>query len=324
MSVVKDTISFIEKAKKTHGDKYDYSKVQYKSTREKVEIICLTHGAFWQSPYHHIGKRQNCPKCAVEIRGRNQMGDTKIFVSKSLDVHGDKYTYDEVKYINSKTKVKINCPEHGQFLQTPSEHLAGKGCRKCGIKSTNDRNRKSKGDFIRNAINVHGNKYDYSKVVYKSALKPVTIICSKHGEFTQRPNNHLNGQGCSQCGLLLMGYGKSGYYSTDKKSYLYIARINSSFLKVGLSKYVNARLARLAKDTGYFVEEMFKMEGAANELYELENKILRECGHLKFKPEIKFKGYTECLHEESISDILNIIKTYTIELNNRKENVHEY
>ena len=54
-------------------------------------------------------------------------------------------------------------------------------------------------EFIAKAKAVHGNRYDYSKVVYVNTQTKVCIICKEHGEFWQKPKNHLCGNGCVKC-----------------------------------------------------------------------------------------------------------------------------
>ncbi len=123
----------------------------------------------------------------------NNTSNTTNFIFKSKSIHHDKYVYDLVNYINAKTKIKIICPIHGIFEQTPNGHLSGKGCGKCvGKNKTNE-------DFIDIAMNIHRNKYEYSLVEYKNAYSKVSIMCKKHGIFEQLPNNHLSGQGCPIC-----------------------------------------------------------------------------------------------------------------------------
>jgi len=122
------------------------------------------------------------------------MYDTNIFIEKSEKVHGSKYDYSLVDYKNSNTKVKIICPEHGVFYQTPSKHLSGRGCSFCGgsVKKNNNY-------FINKSKEVHGNKYDYSLIDYKSMKQKVKIICPYHGVFEQKAESHLNGHICRHC-----------------------------------------------------------------------------------------------------------------------------
>jgi len=120
---------------------------------------------------------------------------TEEFVKESRNIHGDRYDYSNVEYINADTKVCIICPEHGEFWQTPSKHLIGQGCPIC-----NPKKKISEDEVIRRFINVHGDRYDYSKVKYKNISSKVCIICPEHGEFWQDPHNHLKGCGCPICG----------------------------------------------------------------------------------------------------------------------------
>ena len=121
------------------------------------------------------------------------------FIEKAKQVHDGKYDYSKVEYVNSQTKVCIICPEHGEFWQTPANHLFGEGCKKCSIIKVHNEQKDNKEEFIEKAKQVHGDKYDYSKCEYKTTEKKVTIICKTHGEFKQTPHSHLQGQGCPVC-----------------------------------------------------------------------------------------------------------------------------
>ena len=124
--------------------------------------------------------------------------DKESFIEMAKKIHGNKYDYSKVEYINSQTKVCIICPEHGEFWQIPSSHLYGKGCKRCShILNVNE--------FITKAREIHGNKYDYSKVDYKGTNKKICIICPEHGEFWQTPHHHLAGNGCQKCANIIKG-----------------------------------------------------------------------------------------------------------------------
>lgn len=126
-----NTEYWIEKAKLVHGNKYDYSKVNYKKASEPVIIICPKHGEFLMTPNNHLNNH-GCPKCAIEIRGYKKRLNLEQFIEKARKIHGDRYDYSKVDYINGSTKVCIICPEHGEFWQTPENHAnSGKGCPKC-------------------------------------------------------------------------------------------------------------------------------------------------------------------------------------------------
>ena len=187
----------IKKFKSVHGDKYDYSKVDFIKTTIKVCIICPEHGEFYQEPHAHI-KGQGCPKCGIIKRSINKTNTTEQFIEKAKSVHGDKYNYENVKYVNTKTKVEIICPLHGPFSQEPHNHLQGYGCPTCGNELKGSTTKITMDDFIKRANKIHNFKYKYDKV----NRQPVTITCIEHGNFTQKPTNHLDGCGCQKCGML--------------------------------------------------------------------------------------------------------------------------
>lgn len=134
-----------------------------------------------------INNQQNKKKRRMKMGKKT----TKEFVKEAKHVHGNKYDYSKVKYVNANTKVEFVCPKHGVFAQTPSSHLRGQGCPMCGGKK-----KLTTLEFARKAKEVHGNKYDYSKVRYTNAKSKVKIICPEHGVFEQLPSNHLSGCGC--------------------------------------------------------------------------------------------------------------------------------
>lgn len=187
---------FIELAKGIHGDKYDYSKVEYKNSITKVRIICPIHGDFFVRPSDHIHCKVGCQKCSGVYRSSKEE-----FVEKAKLKYGDKYDYSKVEYVNNKTKVCIICHEkdkygveHGEFWQRPNDHLSGYECRKCKNKHI-----PTTEEWVTHANIVHEGKYNYSKVNYVNATTKVCIICSIHGEFWQTPSNHMNGANCPHC-----------------------------------------------------------------------------------------------------------------------------
>ena len=201
----KTTEQFITEAKEVHGNKYDYSKVEYVNANTKVCIICPDHGEFWQKPAGHYNMGKGCAKCGYEKNAKAQLGTTEEFIAKARKVHGDKYDYSKVEYVGGHSKVTIMCSKHGPFEQTPSMHLTNGGCRLCGVEVRANKLRKTVEQFIAEAKEVHGDKYDYSKVEYSTSGTKVCIICPDHGEFWQPPNSHLSGRGCRKCGAISIG-----------------------------------------------------------------------------------------------------------------------
>ena len=193
---------FIEKAKKVHGDKYDYSKVEYVNNHTKVCIICPKHGEFWQTPNSHLSGK-GCPKCKNEKISERCNKGIEQFIIEAKKIHGDKYDYSNVVYKNNKEKVKINCKIHGQFFQSPYNHLKGQGCPICRYEKNAKNQMMTTDEFIEKAKKIHGDKYDYSKVIYNGYESYVKIICPNHGEFLQTPDSHLHSGGCPKCGVTL-------------------------------------------------------------------------------------------------------------------------
>ena len=196
------TEEFIERAKKIHGDKYDYSKVKYNKFDEKVCIVCLEHGEFWQTPNVHLNG-QGCPKCGNLNKKYKQLWTTEKFIEKAREKHGDKYDYSKVNYSGAYKRILIKCPKHGEFYQGPVFHLRGYGCPECSKEMRAEKRKMTTEEFIERAKKIHGDYYDYSKVKYNKFNEKVCIICPIHGEFWQRPQNHLQGKGCFECSNIM-------------------------------------------------------------------------------------------------------------------------
>lgn len=185
---------FIEKAKKLHGDKYTYENTVYVRSADKIEVTCPIHGGFYVTANNHISLSNlcGCPKC---------YGNKKIsaaeFISASQAVHGGKYDYSKVEYVNSQIDVAIICPKHGEFVQSPTRHMAGRGCHACG-----GTKRQSIEQLIQRAKEAHDDLYDYSLIQKGTrASDSVVIGCPVHGPFTQRLKLHINREyGCPRCG----------------------------------------------------------------------------------------------------------------------------
>lgn len=191
--------TFLARAHKVHGNKYDYSKVEYKGTDRKVLIICPEHGEFWQTPSHHLNRGDGCPVCRRIKAAKSKTFTTEKFLRIAKEVHGEKYDYSKTVYLKGYLPVTIICPEHGEFQQMPKDHMRGQGCPICGRAKSDISRRHTRGFFIEKARKVHGDKYDYSKVEYITNRTPVCIVCPKHGPYWQVPHEHLDGCGCPKC-----------------------------------------------------------------------------------------------------------------------------
>ena len=188
----------IQKFIKIHGNKYDYSKVIYLGTHIKVCIICPIHGEFWQTPHNHLAG-QGCVKCGYSKNSLSFKHTTEQFIQKSNQIHNNKYKYPNAVYESAFKKLSVTCEVHGDFLQTPNNHLNGQGCPLCYKETVGKWNCLSTEEFIKRAIEIHGYFYDYSKVNYVNSQIKVCIICPVHGEFWHTPNDHMYGHGCLKC-----------------------------------------------------------------------------------------------------------------------------
>ena len=186
---------FVEEFNKIHGEKYEY--LGYENGL--VKFLCKRHNKVNFDTPSHLRSGRGCKLCGNENRIAKNRETKEHFIENAKLIHGGKYDYSKVDYIDSQTKVCIICPEHGEFWQSPNSHLNGKGCKKCGTERSHDMQRKTSEQFILEAKAIHGDKYDYSKTEYVNGRTKVCIICPEHGEFWQSPNKHLLGQGCKKC-----------------------------------------------------------------------------------------------------------------------------
>jgi rubrerythrin len=287
------TEEFIEKAKEVHGDKYDYSRVDYKNAHSKVEIICKIHGSFWQEPHNHLNS-YGCSECANQKRALSLSLTTEEFVERAKTIHGDKYDYSKVDYINNYTKVEIICLIHGSFWQEPSSHLNGSGCFEC-----NGKKKKSTETFIQEAKAIYGDKYNYSLVNYKNNKTKVEITCNVCGyNFQITPSDHLKGCGCPYCGY--------AQRCNNRPAHLYYISINSgAFYKIGVTAdTLKERFKNYDLDYKVLLYEKYNNPQDARFK---EQQILEKFDEFKYRGEekiLKYQGNTELF----TIDVLNLDK----------------
>ena len=221
------TENFIAKLKEIFGDKYDYSETIYGGYYDKVCVVCPKHGKFFRHPSEFL-QGKGCPVCNAEEKGRQIIYSKEDFIKKANDYYDGKYDYSNVNYTNSQTKVCIICPEHGEFWQTPYNHLKGKECPDCNKKKISNTEA-----FIIKANKIHNGKYDYSKAKYVNSQTKVCIICPEHGEFWQIPYSHISGNGCPMC---------SGLKKWDTEKFIKEARkIHGDKYDYSKTQYINKR-----------------------------------------------------------------------------------
>jgi len=300
---------FIIKSNKIHNNFYDYSKVKYINIKTKIKIICPIHGEFEQVPQKHL--INGCNKCHKCNNNKNTFQDTKgckklekDFISKADKIHNNFYDYSKVKYINIKTKIKIICPIHGEFEQSPNNHLSRHGCKKCGL----EKRKLDENKFIEKCTVKHNNLYDYSKVKYISSSSKIKIICPIHGEFEQIASSHLFGSGCKKCSILKNGILKY----KDRKTLLYFIFFPLyNVYKVGLTrKNINKRFSNEIKRGIVHVELFSKTFPDGSDAFIKEQYILEKFNKYKYKGNIFLETGNSELFTSEIKKHLDKINSY--------------
>lgn len=261
------TSDFITRANEVHGGKYNYDKVDYINTHTKVIITCPIHGEFLKSPANHVSKKQGCPRCTN--------GDTNRFITKAEIIHNYKYDYSKTIYKGSLTKLHIICPIHGEFSQLANNHLSGHGCPNCANDKRSRERTITTDEFIISARNVHGDKYNYDNTQYFGKKRHVLITCPIHGDFLQKPMNHVHQkQGCPQCAPTGFNQLEPGvlYVLADDK-------LSPNIVKIGVTNNIKQRLNELCRRTPHPVIELATYTFTkGRDAYELEQEI-----HLLFQ-----------------------------------------
>ena len=300
-STKKTQADFIKESKEIHGDKYNYSKAVYTGIDNLITIICPIHGEFEITPYAHINRKSQCKHCAKISGASRRKLPLKEFIKRSNIVHNNKFDYSKVVYKNTSTKVKIICPEHGEFEQIPADHMRSIGCKECAVERTSLALRDSQEEFIEKANLVHNNRYTYTNTVYTLNKFQITITCPHHGDFQQMPSDHLQGNGCQQCG----NNKKRAKYLNKPTLLYYIYLPKQNLYKIGITLESRGIAKRYnnEKDLEYIVllEENFL---SGKEAYEKEHRILKENSTHKYIGSKFFVkgGESECFTK----DVLNL------------------
>ena len=210
--------STAEVVSKFHPDvlaRYDFSRAAYHGALQRVTgIVCADHGEFSQYPAQLRKNGAGCPSCGGIVRASKRRASIDYVIQQANERHSNFYAYEQAVYVNNATKFTVTCPEHGNFSIAPNNHLAGKGCPKCGAlkrghrkdvgtaarKTADTKIARFAAQFVADARRVHGDTYDYSQVEYQGQQTKVTILCSEHGSFRQTAEHHIKrAQGCPGC-----------------------------------------------------------------------------------------------------------------------------
>lgn len=185
------TDEFIARSREVHGDRYDYSLVEYVRNHRKVTVICREHGPFDVAPSAHMNG-VHCARC----QGRQKL-TLDVFLSRAHAVHGDTYDYRQIDVTRGlKSKVSVICKKHGEFKISAAWHINGQGCPRC---SGRNRDKTTK-EFIQDAVEVWSDTYTYDRAEYHGSKTHLIVTCREHGDFKTTPNGLLRGYGCPTCG----------------------------------------------------------------------------------------------------------------------------
>ena len=251
----------------------------YIDAKTKFTITCKIHGDFEQTPDNHI-HGHGCYECGLTKISENISLSFEEFLQRAYITHGSKYTYIESSYVNVSTKLNIICKRHGEFRQTPSDHTSGRGCKKCGLEASAEKQRIGFDAFLKKAKEVHGDAYNYSSIKnYVNTNSKNIITCKIHGPFEQNLHSHLSGVGCPKCS-------KTGIDLAAPTTFyvLEIAPTDDSilgsgcwFIGYGISNNFNSRLSNykgLLKMTGYVIIDIMLYEFESGfKAKSFENKV---------------------------------------------------
>jgi len=183
-------------------DLIDFSKFIFINMTTKSAAKCKICDHIWNTTLCILDTGHLCPKCGRRKQIKSQTKPLDTFILDAVSVHDDKYSYHDTIYLNDTDLVKIWCNSCEIFFhQTRSNHLRGHGCKKCVTKVVTSLRVKTIEQFIKDAIEIHGDRYSYIEVIYINSNTHIKIWCNSCKKyFHQSPHNHINGKcGCPIC-----------------------------------------------------------------------------------------------------------------------------
>jgi hypothetical protein len=276
---------------------YNFSQFDYKNYRTKSIVLDESNNEFLIDP-------RSIYRLKEPLNIRQSLNKNKYFEYLARQIHGDKYNYSKVNFLNSDSDVIIICNKHGEFKQRPANHLTNEaGCLECSKLKASIKRKLGKKEILKRANKIHNCKYDYVIAEDATVHDNLILICPKHGEQKpQKISNHIhNNYGCYKCAK----ENSTKYAQThsninkDLDVYLYhmklIDKNDFVFYKIGLSINPKKRLKSFCNLKSKEILETKK--GKLKDLYPLEQKyhsILKDFNVLYEPPELIGNGSTEC------------------------------
>lgn len=304
------TDEWVEMARETHGDKYDYSLVKYEHSKGPVKIVCPEHGVFEQRPSNHVSMGRGCPQCGKEeARNLNKLKRLShdSHCSAIHNVNKSVQILEEIKTVRIPVKVMcLNC--NNVWTARPKDLKSGQGCPACASASTLKFSR-AKETFSQKVREVHGDRIDLNDFEYKGSKNAGIAKCTECGNvWRTTPNRILKGCGCPQCA-------KTGFLS-HKKGYLYVMVDNKeipTMMKIGCSIDPHDRcesIIKRAKRKGVDISTLCVAkvwEGDTQNIYQIEQELHSRFSDRRYFGKDKvFDGSTEFFHYDgSVFDIID-------------------
>lgn len=309
----KGAANIIRRIKEVHGEIYDLSEVVYDKMKSPVTIICKKHGRKQITPSSLIYGKCGCDECGRERSEAAKIRPLEDVLKQATQVHEGKYGYHKIEnYTDTQAKYIFVCPVHGEFPQTMTDHLSGRGCKDCGKEMTGLKKRLPQEKVIERCTEVHGNRYDLSKIKYITDREPIEVVCKTHGSFFPLPINFIKkGIGCVKCsnervatyfrnnpvGWSLQDWVKSSKKSKNFDSFkVYVIRCwneEEEFYKIG--RTFRTVKHRFRDKIGKYNYEVIKVEiGEAEDIYKLESEMKSQNKEFSYVPKNKFGGMYEC------------------------------
>lgn len=282
---------FIQKLNEKHPDR-DWKVLGEYEHNQKPILLEDKYGKCLITPNALLSRSKPSVKTAID--------KTAYTINKFKELWGeDMFDYSEFEYKGTKTKSTIICKAKGhKFLSHTNNHLCKRGCPKCAEEGIAERASSNTEEFVEKAEEIHGDFYDYSKVDYKGAKTPVTITCGIHGDFKQKPNGHLSGNGCPKCATERSLTEKFYKSAKGKECSFYLIECwnkTERFVKIGVTgSSVSTRFSKpSAMPYSYKILRCLKSyDYAAVRCFEWECLNVTDISW--YNPSKKFNGYTEC------------------------------
>lgn len=312
---IKDYETFKYKLEWIHGvGRFDLSNSHFISINHEISIVCnLCQNTLTVVPKSFFSNRSNCSGCVGGVRKEN---DERIAALSSKFPNLD---FSKSEYVGSRLKMSVICRKHGEFMITPSrlfDQNCQVGCWECGIEKRSASKKLNFQTIIQRAIEVHGDKYDYSRLEleeYESIYQKGTIICPIHGSFKQSLNCHIQGKGCYHCQTF--GWKDEAFFrkypeQRNIPATLYILKMEDpsggSFLKIGVSKKFDKRFRKFELD-GLNPSVVYQATEHYQRCFLVEQEALDKFHDHRYTPSFMFGGWTECLREVVSFDLINYL-----------------